>query len=106
VAAYNALPNIQAALVASTVDTITLPTPAASQYEIVNVDGTGRIDYTLDGSTPVAGGSTGTYTGRALAGIAGAKDVVNTKPEGGGQIKLISAGTPHYSVQAVAGPTT
>src|SRR3974377_1386187 len=98
----NATPNYQGVLVASTIDTITLPTPSSSQYEIVNVDGVARIDYTLDGTAPTVGGATG-GTGRALAGVAGARDVVNAKPEGGGVVKLISSGTPHYSIQAVAG---
>lgn len=98
-ASGDAEPNYHSQLAAGTVDTVTLE-EGFNMYEIYNVDGSARIDYTLDGSTPAEGGSA---TGRVLPATI-AVDVVNVKSDGSTVVKLISTGTPHYSIQAVAGP--
>lgn len=91
-------PNYESALVANTADTITLPTGWA-EAQIINVDGTSRIDYTVDGSTPVVGGGTSSYSGRVLPAVAGYTDTINVKYNTAEVIKLISAGTPHYAIE-------
>jgi hypothetical protein len=92
-------PNWNGTLAAATIDTVTLAA-GPNVYEIVNVDGTSRIDYTLDGSAPVVGGNTKSRVLPAVPFI----DVVNVKSDGSTVIKLISAGTPKYAIQAQAGP--
>jgi len=81
------------------VDTVELA-PGQTMYEIVNVDGTARIDYTADGSAPLVGG---TPTGRVLPPCI-CVDTIFVNPNGSTVIKLISAGTPHYTIQTTAGP--
>lgn len=92
-------PNYNSTLAAATIDTVTLSAGPAV-IEIMNVDGTSRIDYTTDGSAPVVGGNTKTRTLPATQCV----DVVNVKSDGSTVIKLISAGTPKYSIQVQAGP--
>lgn len=89
-----ASPNYHGQLTANTVDTITMDRDWGT-VQVINDDGTSRIDFTVDGTAPVVGG---TATGRVLpaaicvdsdAGIAGNAVTV---------VKLISAGTPKYSI--------
>jgi hypothetical protein len=99
-ATANASPNYHGQLTAGQVDTITIAGNASlamapvSAIEVVNVDGASRIDYTLDGSTPVVGGSA---TGRVLPASISV-DVISVEEATPVVVKLISAGTPHYSI--------
>jgi hypothetical protein len=95
----NANPNYHGTLVGSAVDTITLLTNPAV-VEIVNVSGATAIYYTVDGSAPTVGG----VNTRVVPAAAGARDRVNISPDATGVVKLISSGTPTYSVEPVAGP--
>lgn len=95
----SATPNYHGQLEADTIDTITLAS-GPSVYEILATDASARIDYTTDGSDPVVGGSP---TGRCIPPTY-AVDIVYVPSDGSGVIKLISAGTPTYSIEAVAGP--
>jgi hypothetical protein len=79
-------------LVASTVDTVDLD-GSASTVEVVT-DGTAAVYFTVDGTTPTVAGATtyevpltGGYTAREVHGHPQIDAV-----------KLISAGTPKYSV--------
>lgn len=92
-----ASPNYQGVLVASTVDTITTNVPRRAITVIS--DGTARIDYTLDGSTPAV---TGTATGRTLYASTAGEVVdgpIQTSERAVTVVKLISTGTPHYSIE-------
>lgn len=81
-------------MVAATVDTVTFAiTPRA--VEIVS-DGADEIYFTLDGSTPVAK-APATYF---LPAFAGATRVVRTA-QSSLVAKLISEGTPKYSISGV-----
>lgn len=86
-------PNYHGQLTANTVDTITMST-TWDDINVINDDGTSRIDYTVDGSTPVVGGS---VTGRVLP-AAICVDTCPTEYATAVVIKLISAGTPKYSI--------
>lgn len=92
-------PDYHSVLVASTVDTVTIPAGVASRYRLYS-DGTARIDYTIDGSTPVVGGSA---TGLVVTSVAPAEDIFDVNYNTGATVKLISSGTPHYDLEPVAG---
>jgi hypothetical protein len=80
-------------LVASTVDTVTYADDC-DMIEVLNIDGASPIYFRVDGTNPVVAG-TGAYVVPASAGAA----LEVTIPTAGGTIvKLISAGTPTYSV--------
>src|SRR5579863_6770687 len=96
----NADPNYHGQLTASTVDTITIEGGQAV-VEVVNVDGSAKIYYTTDGTTPVVGGNSHC---RVLP-AAIVNDIVNVNPDGQ-VIKLISSGTPAYAIMMLAGPAT
>jgi hypothetical protein len=100
VSSGTAAPNWHSQLAAGVVDTIELASDFQI-YEIISDDGSSRIDYTADGSAPVVGGS---LTGRVLPAGAITIDTVYVNPNGSTVIKLKSAGTPTYSIQASQGP--
>lgn len=89
-------------LVGATVDTVTLQYPGASLFEVVNRDATSTIFVTYSKSgtpaTPTVGGND-TFvvppnSAKQLAfGLTGASNLV---------VKLISSGTPAYSVEILA----
>jgi hypothetical protein len=90
-------------LVAAAVDTVTFAT-FRSQVEVVT-DGAASLYFTVDGSTPVAGAANTHY----LPATASSKIVKcpaqHPSPgvkASGTIVKLISAGTPKYSVSRVA----
>jgi hypothetical protein len=87
-------PNWHGQLAANTVDTIIM-SKAWSALQVINVDGASRIDYTFDGTTPAVGG---TATGRVLPAAIGADQAAGFRTDQPITIKLISAGTPHYSI--------
>lgn len=81
-------------LVASTVDTVTF-TDDRFQIRVHNDTGTAAIHFTVDGSTPTVNGAT-TYR---VPAFAGAYAEVTTQGGSGTEVvKLISSGTPTYSV--------
>lgn len=84
-------------LVASTVDTVNFD-QNRDQIRVHNDSGTAAIHFTVDGSTPTAGGKK-TFRVPAFAGAY--LDV--SVPGGAGTevVKLISSGTPTYSVVGV-----
>lgn len=85
-------------LAANTVDTVTI----ARAHDPVEVwaDGTAAVYFTVDGSTPVVGAN-GTY--EIPAGGAAVRDNVQTPGTANTVVKLISTGTPKYSVTAPGG---
>lgn len=82
-------------LVASTVDTVTL-TDDADVVEVIT-DGTAKVYVTVDGSTPAAGGDT-THLMPASSGGSVVREIPVSGDPGSIAVKLISAGTPMYSV--------
>lgn len=84
-------------LVASTVDTVTFADDRA-RIEVVS-DGTAAIYFTVNGTTPTVGGAA-TY--EIPAGSAAVREVAvdfgSRDQAGGSVVKLISSGTPKYSV--------
>lgn len=67
-------------------------TEQSTKVEVLNRDGTAEIYFTVDGTTPTVGG-TGCYV---LPAAIGAYSVEGVR--GSVTVKLISAGTPAYSV--------
>lgn len=88
-------------LTASTVDTVTFP----ADLEMVEVIGDGSADIfvTVDGTTPTVDGAT---TFIVPAGAVGVRRIAtnweNRKAAAGTAVKLISSGTPVYSVAEVS----
>lgn len=96
-AAYAVAANergVHKTLVASTVDTVTFSRDC-DRVEIINRDGAAELYFTTDGTTPTALGNNtlmlpaaiGSYTTTAVGGLS--------------VVKLISSGTPAYSVLEV-----
>ena len=86
-----------ATLVAATVYTVTLDGDYP-KVEVLNRDGTAEIYFTVDGSTPTVGGA-GTFVLPATIGTI----EVPVRTSGATVVKLISAGTPKFSVTAIPG---
>lgn len=80
-------------LVAATVDTLTFDQDL-EQVEIINLTGDAIIYFTVDGSTPTVAGQN-TYV---LPAAVGSLTLWVPTP-GDTVVKLISSGTPTYSVQ-------
>jgi hypothetical protein len=85
-------------LAANTVDTVTI----SRQHDPIEVwsDGTAAVYFTVDGSAPVVGANA-TY--EIPAGSPAVRDGVLVPSAGSTVVKLISAGTPKYSVTAPGG---
>jgi hypothetical protein len=81
-------------LVAATVDTITF-TNSHVGVRITNISGAAAINYTVDGSTPVAG------TSPEIAAVAGESVVVPFDGEDLAVVKLLSTGTPTIAVEGL-----
>lgn len=83
------------ALVASTVDTVTFTGRDCNAVEVLNETGTAAIFFTVDGSTPTVNGN-GTHM------LPAAVSALELEPPTGSAtvVKLISVGTPSYSVVA------
>lgn len=82
-------------LAASVIDTITFRDASLSMIEVTNEDGAAPIHITVDGSDPVVEGAA-TY--RLPATICAREIRVPQSPASEIKVKLISAGTPTYSV--------
>lgn len=83
-------------LVASTVATVTL-VGDYTRVEVLNRSGTAEIFFTVDDTAPTVAGS-GTYI---LPAIAGASLVTPSPSAAATIVRLISSGTPTYSVTGV-----
>jgi hypothetical protein len=83
-------------LTANTADTVTFADDL-DQVE-VSSDGTAALYFTVDGSTPAIGGDN---CWELPAGALAAR-VVPVPTSGGTVVKLLSAGTPKYSVSRVS----
>jgi hypothetical protein len=81
-------------LVASTVDTVTFTGVDKNTVRVHNDNGSASIFYTVDGSTPTVNGAA-TYR---VPAVAGAYSEVDVPTSGQTVVKLISSGTPTYSV--------
>jgi hypothetical protein len=79
-------------LVASTVDTVTF-TDDLDRVEVIS-DGAAALYFTTDGSTPTVSGA---KCWPLLSGVANTLNV-QVDTAGGTVVKLISSGTPKYSV--------
>lgn len=83
------------ALVASTVETVTF-TDNVTAVEIIS-DGTAKVYYTVDGSTPTVGGANCYMIPASLS-----VDERAMPQQGTDAVKLISSGTPTLSIQRLA----
>jgi hypothetical protein len=83
-------------LAAGTVDTVTFQRDC-NTVEVLSIDGAAAIYFTVDGSTPTVGGAN-TYLVPAVIGAL----EVDVPTAGNAVVKLISAGTPSYSVTGSA----
>lgn len=92
-ASYTVRARKHATLAAATVDSVTVTGPSPT-LTVVNRDGAAEITFTVDGSTPVAGADE-TYVLPAAIGAL----TVDMPGGATATVKLISAGTPKYSVQ-------
>jgi hypothetical protein len=98
IAAFPAIAVHDKTLVASTVDTVTFA-DGARQAMVIS-DGTAKIYVTFDGSTPTASGASTHIMPAAPCALT--QNLTQTdKTTGGPAVKLISAGTPVYSVERV-----
>lgn len=82
-------------LTAATVDQVTLP-GNYGRVEVLNRDGSDEIYFTVDGATPTVGGD-GTHVLPAQIGAV----VVPSSGRGATVVRLISAGTPAYSIRGI-----
>ena len=98
-ASYSGVSDKHAQLAASTVDTVTLDRDYP-EVEVVNRDGAAEIYFTVDGSNPTVAGDNTEYlpaTSGASVRVSAGAFVTGTPTV----VKLISSGTPKYSVQGV-----
>lgn len=84
-------------LSAAAVDTVTFSDESLRTLEVTNEDGAAAIYFTVNGSTPTVGGANTHHLPAAIS----SRDV-RTSPGASDTsivVKLISAGTPKYSVE-------
>jgi hypothetical protein len=79
-------------LVASTVDTVTFARDCDT-VEVLSLDGSAAIYFTVDGTTPTVGGANTNVVPAAVGSLE-----LDVPTAGNTVVKLISAGTPIYSV--------
>lgn len=89
-------------LTASTVDTVTVTKRAgqadySTRVEVTNLDGAAAIYFTVDGSAPTVGGAK-TFE---LPAAVGSREISTDAVGSDAVVKLISVGTPKYSVARV-----
>lgn len=82
-------------LVADTEDIVNFPVDL-DQVRVMNIDGAESLYFTVTGVEPTVGGAH-TYW---LPAVAGATRTVDVPTAAATQVRLISAGTPTYSVEA------
>lgn len=80
-------------LAANTVDTVTFADDC-DMIEVLNVDGAAAIYFRVDGSAPTVAGA----SAYVIPASAGSALEVQVPTAGGTLVKLISTGTPTYSV--------
>lgn len=81
-------------LTAATVDTVNFDDDR-DEVRVTNVSGTAAIYYRLDGTAPVVGAAACFW----LPAVAGATRSHKVQSGANTQVKLISSGTPSYSVE-------
>lgn len=94
-AAYSGILIKHAQLAAATVDVVTL-NGDYQRVEVVNRDGTAEIYFTVDGAAPTVEGDDTHLLPAAIGGL-----LVSAGSETGSPtiVRLISAGTPKYTVR-------
>jgi hypothetical protein len=95
-ASYAATLATHQTLTAATVDTVTFDSDCNSVEVKNRSTGTDSVSFSVDGSTPTALGVNTYYVGPGEALI------VDVPTSGNSVVKLISAGTPAYSVTKVS----
>jgi hypothetical protein len=90
-----ATPNYSGQLTAGEYDIITMDRPQDA-ITVYNMNGTGRIDYTTDGTFPVENGSAG--TGRGIPAAIASDYNTQIEHEEAVKVILISSGTPQYQI--------
>lgn len=80
-------------LVAATVDTVTFTGIDFNEVEVLNRNGAAEIYFTVDGTAPTVGGTNCYVLPAAITSA-----IVGVPTTGATVVKLISAGTPTYSV--------
>lgn len=84
-------------LTAATVDTVTLNADYP-QVEVVNRDGAAAIFFTIDGDAPTVEGDNTHVLPAAISGVTVPSNADTGDPT---VVRLISSGTPKYSVRGV-----
>lgn len=84
-------------LTANTVDTVTL-SDNASRIQVTNRSGASEIYFSIDGTTPTVGGDDTFILPAAIGSRVVSSDDVGVDIT---TVKLISTGTPTYSVEAL-----
>lgn len=87
-------------LAASTVDNVTIQNPVPT-LTVVNRSGASEIYFTVDGVTVPTVAGDNTYVLPATIGSLTVQVPTSTTPTGGVTVKLISSGTPTYSVMVI-----
>lgn len=93
---YTVTVSKHATLAAATVDSVTVGESRFDAIEVSNRDGAAEIYFTVDGSTPTVGGDDTWALPAAVC-----SRVIAAPGDGAEVVKLISSGTPKYSVQKV-----
>lgn len=95
-ASYTVVVAKHATLTANTVDTVNLPA-AATVVEVLNRDGTAEIYFTIDGNDPAVAGDDTNVLPAAMGSLeVGSPLAAQTV------VKLISSGTPKYTVRVLS----
>ena len=91
-ATYSVSRSKTATLTASTVDTVTITDGSLHTIEVVNLDASSRISFTIDGATPTADGD------NCVCVPPGSATAVYDGNDAATVVRLISAGAPTYVV--------
>lgn len=86
---------VHGTLVAATVTTVTLTDLEYEQLEVMNVDGAAAIYFRVDGVSPTVAGDDCEVIPATISVLRVATPSVDN------EVRLISAGTPKYSVRGI-----
>jgi hypothetical protein len=76
-------------------DLVSFAAPRPARIEVLNVSGTAKVYFTVDGSTPTVGGANCMLLPAAVCALT----VADETPGPTSTVKLISSGTPDVSVR-------